>query len=341
MKGILFSGDRKLKIEDLPRPKPGEGEVLIEMKASGICGSDLMLYRKPSGEFPEQKRSVVMGHEPCGVVAELGPSSRNLKVGDRVIIHHHLGCGNCTYCQSGWPQHCIHGPTIYGWTLNGGHEDYMVCADRVCIPLPDELTFEEGASCACCTGTAFQALKRLAPSGRDTLVVFGQGPVGLSVNILAKAMGSRVIAIDTITERLELGKRLGADEVVNTGTADPVTAVRELTGGEGADVAVDCTGVEIARINTLKSARIWGRVCFLGEHGTATFEMTPQIIHKQLTIYGSWTFGRQVLTELTDFIVKRKVPLKDTITDRFPLAQAEEAYKLFDKGKTGKVVFVW
>ena len=217
----------------------------------------------------------------------------------------------------------------------------MVCADRVCIPLPDELTFEEGASCACCTGTAFQALKRLAPSGRDTLVVFGQGPVGLSVNILAKAIGSRVIAIDTITERLELGKRLGADEVVNTGTADPVTAVRELTGGEGADVAVDCTGVEIARINTLKSARIWGRVCFLGEHGTATFEMTPQIIHKQLTIYGSWTFGRQVLTELTDFIVKRKVPLKDTITDRFPLAQAEEAYKLFDKGKTGKVVFVW
>ena len=217
----------------------------------------------------------------------------------------------------------------------------MLCPDTACVRLPDEMSFEEGAACACGTGTAYQALRRVAPSGMDTLAVFGQGPVGASVTLLAKAMGARVIAVDTVAERLELGKRLGADETVNASQVDPVEMIKDLTKGEGADVTIECSGAEVARVNTLKSAKVWGRACFLGIGGTATFEITPQIIFKQITIYGSWTFSTHVLAEAANFIVDHKVPLKDLITHRFPLAKAAEAYELFATGKTGKIAFVW
>lgn len=341
MKGVVFTGDRRLEMVGLPVPEPGPQDVVIEIKASGLCGSDLLRYRRPSGETSENERKLIRGHEPCGVVAAVGRCARNVKVGDRVMIHHYKGCGTCKLCIAGWPQMCLHGFQTYGMIdLGGGHQDFMLCHDTACVPLPDEMSFEEGACCSCGTGTAYQALKRLAVSGLDTLAVFGQGPVGLSATLLGKAMGARIIAVDTILERLELAKRFGADEVVDAGRGDPVEAIMELTGGEGAEATMDCTGVEVARVNTLKAAKLWGRACFVGERGTATFDITPQIIHKQLTIHGSWTFSIGLLAEVARFVVDLKLPLKDTITHRFPLYQAEEAYRLFDAGKTGKVVLV-
>jgi 2-desacetyl-2-hydroxyethyl bacteriochlorophyllide A dehydrogenase len=342
LKGVVFLGDQKLEIQEIPKPEPGEGEVLIEMKASGICGSDLSAYNVPGTEVTEESRSVIRGHEPCGLVVALGPGTRNVKVGDRVMIHHYKGCGKCKHCLSGWAQLCVHGAKAYGWALNGGHEDYMVCSDTTCVPMPDELTYEEGACCTCGTGTAFQALKRLAVSGIDTVAVFGQGPVGLSAAIFAKAMGARVIAIDTVAGRLETSAQLGADEIVNSSKVDAVDAIREMTKGEGADVTIDCAGAEEARINALKSAKVWGRVCFIGEKGVpATFNVFQLFILKQLTVHGSWTFSTHVLSELADFVVDHKVKLDKIISHRFPLSDADEAYKRFARGEIDKAVFVW
>ena len=335
-----------MEIRDIPKPEPGPEEVLIEMKASGLCGTDIKVgavspYPKPRAQVTEEERNIVCGHEPCGVVAELGSCARNVKVGNRVIVHHYLGCGKCKYCLTGWTHMCARGAKIMGFNAPGGHEDFMLSPDKACVPLPDEMSFEEGACCACGTGTAYQALQRLAPSGMDTLAVFGQGPVGASVTMLAKAMGARVIAVDTVPERLELGKRLGADQIVNASEIDPVQVIKELTKGEMADATLECTGVQEARVNTLKSTKIWGRACFVGGGGTATFEMSPMIIYKQITIYGSWTFSTHVLAEAAKFIVDHKLPLKDLITHTFPLAKVGEAYKLFETGKTGKIVIVW
>lgn len=346
MKGAFFLGDRRVEIREIPKPDPGPEEVLIEMKASGICGTDIKMgyvspYAKPSAQVTEEQRKIVCGHEPCGVVAKLGPCTRNVKVGDRVIVYHYLGCGKCKYCLTGWTHMCAQGARTMGFRAPGGHEDFLICPDKACVHLPDEMSFEEGACCACGTGTAYQALKRLAPSGMDTLAVFGQGPVGASATMLAKAMGARVIAVDIVPERLELARRLGADEIVNAREVNPVEAIKELTKGEMADATLECTAVEEVRLNTIKSTKIWGRACLVGGGGTVTFEVTPMIIRRQMSIYGSWTFSAYVLAEAAKFIVDHKVPLKDLVTHTFPLAKAGEAYKLFETGKTGKVVIAW
>jgi threonine dehydrogenase-like Zn-dependent dehydrogenase len=201
------------------------------------------------------------------------------------------------------------------------------------------MTFEEGTCCACGTGTAYHALKRLAVSGMDTLAIFGQGPVGLSATMLAKVMGARVIAIDVVPERLNLAKQFGA-VTVDAAKADAVTVINEMTNGEGADATMDCTGMERPRVDTLRSARLWGRAAFIGEKGTATFDITEHIIGKQITIYGSRTFSTLGLAEVANFVVSHEVPLKDLITHTFPFAQADEAYRVFESGKTGKVALV-
>ena len=353
MKGVVFLGDRQLELREFPDPTPGPNEVVIQMKASGMCGSDLMAYRPPRrqrdmdrfvtpGRNPDDL--FVGGHEPCGVVAERGPgvTEDQAPIGQRVMIHHYSGCGHCKHCLSGYAQMCLQGSIIYGFNGHGGHAPYMTVKPHMLVPLPDELSFAEGAAISCGTGTAYLALKRLDVSGRDTLVVFGQGPVGLSATMLGKAMGARVIAVDLSPERRALGTEFGADVVLDPKEVDPVEAVRALTHGEGASTTLDCTGNPDARVAAVRSACIWGRVCFVGEGNPTTFEPSPDIIHKQLTIYGSWTFSTLGQAECAQFIADRKLPLERIFSHQYTsLDQADEAYRLFDTQTTGKGVFLF
>jgi 2-desacetyl-2-hydroxyethyl bacteriochlorophyllide A dehydrogenase len=341
MKGVVFVGDRQIDLREVPKPTPGPGEVVLAMKASGLCGSDLRPYRMPKAQRGNAMALTVGGHEPCGVVAEVGPGVSTVRVGDRVMMHHYTGCGMCQMCRIGYTQMCMHHHEVYGFTQGGGHQDFLNVPASTCVMLPDALSFEEGAACACGTGTAFHALKRLGISAIDTIAIFGQGPVGLSATQFAATMGARVIAVDVIPERLELATQLGADLTINASTDPPVEAIRELTHGEGADATLDATGIPEVRLNAVDSARLWGKVCFVGEGNTTTFDVSPQIIHKQLTIYGSWTFSLSGLAEVANFVVERRVLLKDLITHRFTLDQAVEAYQLFDSGRTGKVMLIW
>jgi threonine dehydrogenase-like Zn-dependent dehydrogenase len=210
---------------------------------------------------------------------------------------------------------------------------------RTNVPLPDELSFEEGAAVSCGTGTAYGALKRLDVSGRDTLAVFGQGPVGLSATMLGAAMGARVIAVDIAAERLALARELGADAVVNSRETDPVKAIHELTRGEGAETTMDCTGLPEPRVAAVKSTATWGRMCFVGEGGATSFDISSDLIRRQLTLVASWTFSSMGQWECARFVAERKIPLGRLLTNRFRLDQATEAYKLFDTQTTGKGVF--
>jgi threonine dehydrogenase-like Zn-dependent dehydrogenase len=229
------------------------------MKASGMCGSDLTPYRA-SRTQPALIKSCIRGHEPCGVAFARGSavSEDEAPIGQRVMIHHYSGCGICNYCRSGYSQMCVKGYVTYGGGVDGAHADYIRVLPSMLIPLPDELTFEEGAAISCGSGTAYQGLRRLAISGVDTVAVFGQGPVGLSATMLGKAMGARIIALDISNERLSLGRELGADLTINPIESDPVAAIRDLTHGEGADATVDCTGNSHARVAAVKSAREMG-----------------------------------------------------------------------------------
>ena len=150
--------------------------------------------------------------------------------------HHYKGCGRCKHCRGGWSQLCRGGITVYGVTGHGGHAPYMKAPAFTLVPLPDALSFEEGAAVSCGTGTAYGALRRLDVSGRDTLAVFGQGPVGLSATLLGRAMGARIIAVDVSPERLALARELGAEHVIDPRQTDPVRAIHDLTDGDGRGV---------------------------------------------------------------------------------------------------------
>ncbi len=348
MKGIVFLGDRKLELREFPDPTPGPGEVVLEMKASGMCGSDLKGYRAPAGSgagigVKDAGGPVISGHEPCGVVAAVGPnvSEAQARVGMRAMVHHYFGCGVCNHCRSGWPQLCQKLTGIYGVNQNGGHAQHLKVPAATLVPLPDELSFEVGAAISCGTGTAFGALKRIALSGRETIAIFGQGPVGLSATQLAKAMGARVISLDISEERLKLAKEMGADVTINTKKDDPVQTIKGLTHGEGAELTMDCSGNPDARLAAVRSTRAWGTVGLVGEGDKLTVDVSTDLLRRQLTLLASWTFSTVGQAECARFILDRHIPIEKVFTQRYQLEQAEEAYRLFDTQSTGKGVFLF
>src|SRR5216117_1686511 len=348
MRGVVFLGNRKLEVRDFPDPKPGPGEVVVAMKASGMCGSDLHPYRAAGNAAAAlglggSGGPVIAGHEPCGVVAERGSgvAEADAPTGQRVMVHHYKGCGRCKHCRVGWAQLCRQGIVVYGMTGHGGHAPFMTVPAYTLVPLPDSIGFPAGAAISCGTGTAYGALKRLDVSGRDTLAVFGQGPVGLSATMLGRAMGARVIAVDVVPERLALAREFGAEHVVNAKDADPVKAIHELTRGEGAETTMDCSGSSEGRLGALQSAGTWGRVAFVGEGGQTTIDVSKHMLRRQLTVHASWTFSAVGQEECARFVADRKIPLKRLLTHRFRLEQADDAYRLFDTQTTGKGVFVF
>lgn len=337
MKAVVFLGERKLELMEVPDPTPGPDEVVIEIKASGMCGSDLHHYRGP-----KKDKLNIAGHEPCGVIAAVGTGVPKAlaKVGDRVMDHHYSGCGVCKHCASGWSQMCLDGAIVYGGAGDGAHAKYMKAPAHTIVKLPDALSFKTGAAISCGTGTAYGALKRLDLAGDETIAVFGQGPVGLSATQLAKAMGARVIALDISADRRELAKQFGADEVVDPMSNDVVDAIRDLTHGEGAQKTLDCSSNPEARRAAVQSVRTWGTACFVGERGDVTFDVSNDFLRRQVTLVGSWTFSKNGQADCAEFVADRKIDVDSLFTHEFTLDQAEEAYKLFDTQTTGKGVFL-
>ena len=336
MRGVIFEGNRKASIREFPDPKAGPGEAVIQIKASGLCGTDLHRYR---GDDPV---TMITGHEPCGVIAELGSGSpKTLNVGDRVMCHHYSGCGICEICSMGYEQLCPTGHVTYGGgTGHGANADYILVPSRTLVHLHDSLSFEEGAAISCGTGTAWNGLQKMNISGRDTVVVFGQGPVGLSGTLSAKSMGARVIGVDVVSERLELSKELGADHVVNASNDDPVAEILELTGGLGASASLETSGNPTARQQVLRCLTPFGRCCYVGVGGPAEIDFNRDVIFKVITIFGSWTFSKAELIEISRFFVETRAPLSKLITHRYSIDQAEQAFQEFDSSTTGKCVFV-
>jgi threonine dehydrogenase-like Zn-dependent dehydrogenase len=346
MRGAVFLGNRKIEIRNIPDPTPGPGEVVVQMKASGMCGSDLKFYRSPPGAAQAalglggDAEPFIAGHEPCGVVAARGPgvSEREAPIGQRVMDHHYSGCGVCGHCRVGWSQLCREGIVVYGVTANGGHAEFLKVPARTLVPLPEELSFIEGAAVACGTGTAYAALRRMHLAGGSTLAVFGQGPVGLSATLLGATMGARVIAVETNAERLELATQFGADFGVDASREDSLEAIRDLTGGEGVDLALDCTGIPAARVAAVRSAKTWGTVCFVGEGNDVTLDVSRDLLRKQLTLIGSWTFSAMGQAECARFVADNRIDLESIFTHRWTLDQVDEAYRVFDTQSTGKGV---
>ena len=346
MRGVTFLGDRKLELAEFPDPTPGPRDIVVEIKASGMCGSDLKTYRAKEGAaslgFGKVSGPLIAGHEPCGVVAAVGSAvhERTARIGARIMVHHYAGCGTCRHCQTGWSQMCSNGTVVYGTTGHGAHAPYMKVPAYTLVPLPDELSFTTGAAISCGTGTAYQALRRMNLAGGDNIAIVGQGPVGLSATQIAVGMGARVIALDVSAARLARAKEFGADAVIDPKADDPIAAIKTLTHGAGADLALDTSGAPDGRLTAIRGTRAWGTVCFVGEGDNVTINVSPDMLRKQLTIIGSWTFSTVIQADCARFIADNNIAVDHLFTDRWKLEEAEEAYRLFDRQTSGKGVFL-
>jgi len=271
-----------------------------------------------------------------------GVNPKRAWVGQRAMVHHYRGCGACPHCSTGWQQLCVEGVAeVYGATGHGGHARYMKAPASTMVTLPDELSFVTGAAISCGTGTAWGALKRLELTGDQTIAIFGQGPVGLSATQLAAALGARVIALDVSPERLARAKEFGAAEVINPSATDPVAAIRELTHGLGAHATLDASSSSDARRQCVQSVRTWGKACLVGEGGQMTLDVSPDLLRRQVTLIGSWTFSTVGQAECAQFIADRGIDVDALFTDRWRLEQGVEAYQHFDRQTAGKGVFVF
>ncbi|MGA3034418.1 MAG: zinc-binding dehydrogenase [Terracidiphilus sp.] len=341
MKAAYLPGNSTVEMREVPVPTPAHGEVLLRVEASTICGSDIRaIYREHLGKGPEGYQGVIAGHEPAGQIVETGPGCRSFKAGDRVIVYHISGCGICNDCRRGYMISCTN-PTYrraYGWQRDGGMAEYMLAEEKDLILLPDELTFADGAQVACGFGTVYEGLHKIGISGNDAVLITGLGPVGLAAGALSRKLGAqKIIGIDIEPERLELAKKLGLCDVVVKAGPDNVSEVLDATGGRGVEKAVECSANAQARAVAIRATRKWGKIVMIGEGGTVTFNPSPDIIHEQKTIYGSWVTSTWLMEELVERLVRWGLHPEEIITHRFKLDDAGEAYALMASGRCGKV----
>ena len=344
MKAAYLPGNSTVVLKEDEIPTPGHGEVLIKMKSSTICGSDIRaIYREHLGKGPEGYQNKICGHEPSGQIVKAGPGLRRFKEGDRVVVYHISGCGVCNDCRRGYMISCT-SPyrAAYGWQRDGGMAEYLLAEEKDLVLLPDSLTYTDGAQIACGFGTVYEGLEKIGISGNDAVLVVGLGPVGLAACMLAKAMGAQqVIGVDTVQERIDLAKEKGLVDAAFMSDADALKKIQDLTGGNGCEKTVDCSGNTYGRQLAIRAARKWGHCVFIGEGGTVEFNPSPDIIHDQKTIYGSWVTNIWRMEELVERIVRWGIHPEDLVTHRFTLDKADEGFALMAEGKCGKVAIVF
>jgi propanol-preferring alcohol dehydrogenase len=340
MRGVIFLGDGKVEVREFPKPTPKGTLVLVQMKASGLCGSDMHAYRDSAENWA--KAPIIRGHEPGGVIVEVGEAVTMVEVGDRVSVYHAPSCGHCEPCARGEYFRCTTigpGYRLASRLVHGSDADYVLVDQNVCFQVPDELDFEDAAVIACAGGTAYHALRRADLHAAEYVVVSGLGPVGLCAVMLAKAMGGTVVGVEPSEYRRNLALKHGADHVIDPTAVDMPETVLEITGS-GAEVGIETSGSDQARVELVKATPYHARIVYVGWGGrarNATFG--PMLGERWLT--GSNMFTSTDYYELVRLLQRSGLHFSGLVTHRFPLEKAQEAFDLFESRQTGKVMFVW
>jgi threonine dehydrogenase-like Zn-dependent dehydrogenase len=342
MKAVLLPGDRAVEIVDKPRPTAGPNEVVIKVRSSAICASDLSLYYGDAlvGGDDAGSGQIVPGHEAAGDVVETGSNVRHIASGDRVTVHLSIGCMHCEYCLAGYIHHCSQWRCV-GFDVDGGDAEYVVVPEINCLTLPPELSYEAGSLIVDNFGTQFHTQQRLGVSGVGYTAVVGIGPMGASAVLTAKARGARVIAVDVLDHRLELAERLGADWVVDASSGNGLEEILRLTRGRGVERAIDCSGKADGEILAVDAAAKLGKVAFVGECPHVTLNPSEQMIRKELEVMGAWVYPIFEFEAIVRFLVDAKVDVESTVSDRCGIEEADQAFDRFDRRLTEKVMFVW
>lgn len=339
MKAVFLPGNKKVEIREVPVPAVGPGDVLVEIKASCICRSDLSLYYGNAVVGGEGAGQCITGHEPAGVVVKTGAGVAQFKAGDRVAVYLAVGCGVCEYCRMGNFHLCATWKCL-GFTADGGNAEYLAVPERNCLRIPDTMSYIAAAISTDAFGTLYSAAKKLQVSGASTVGIWGLGPMGSSGILAAQALGARVVALDPIKDRRDFAHDLGADLVLDPSDGDAPAALGQFTNNAGLSAAIDCSGNAAAQNMALDHTRPLGRVAFIGEAKETTIRPSDQLIRKELTLIGSWYFAIHEYSEITRVIEAKGINLEKLATHRFRLDEAETAFRMFDERKTEKAVFV-
>jgi len=317
---------RPLEAQEVPVPQVGPGEVLVRIRAAGICHSDVH-YRdgtSPVGPLPQ-----TLGHEIAGVVEEVGPGVAGVRPGDRVCIHYLLTCGECAFCAGGREQFCVRGRMI-GKHCDGGYAEYIAVPARNAVPLPDEISFEQGAVAMCSSATAFHALRKARLQAGERVAVFGIGGLGASAVQLARAFGAlEVYAVDIRLEKLALAERLGAVPV-DASAGDPVGEIKRLTGGRGVDVALELIGLRETVRQAVQAVGVQGRAVMVGIAPVPLeVNVYRDILGKEAEVIGCADHLRTELPLLLEFVRRGLLDLSAVVTRTVPL-EAEAVNRAMD-----------
>ena len=338
MKALRIVGERQVVVRERPDPTPGPGEVVVRMKAAGICGSDLHPYRHPPPHVLEG--DVVPGHEPCGEIVALGPGVGDWTVGDRVVGDFRRTCGECLNCRTGHRNVCLRRRSSYGHAADapGSDAEYMAVEADSLMALPDDLSFVDGAIMACQAGTAYWPLARLGVSGRDVVAVSGLGPLGLLATLFATAMGGRVVGIDPAPERRALAERLGAAATIDPG-AGPAGEQLTARYPDGADKLIETSGANAAHaaIGDLLKAR--GTAAIVGLGSPELRIPLMRLVHREITLFGTSIYPDTLFPELCRFVRDHRLRLDAVVGRSFTLDEGAEAFRVADQATAGKVMF--
>lgn len=320
MKAVrLVQAGRPLERHDIPVPQPGPRDVLVRVKAAGICHSDAH-YR--AGKSRVHPLPLTLGHEVAGVVEELGADVDTYRAGERVCLHYLATCGVCEWCAQEHEQFCTTGQMI-GKYRDGGYAEFIVIPARSVFKLPDEIPFEHGAIMMCSSATSLHALHKARMQPGETVAVFGVGGLGSSAIQLAKALGaSEVFAVDIQPGKLELAGQLGAVQV-NARETDAVEAIRQLTHGRGVDVALELIGLPLTMQQAVRSLAIKGRAALAGIT-EKTFAVSPyyELINREAEIIGVSDHLANEIPLLLDFARSGKLNFANLVTRTVPLDAA-------------------
>jgi propanol-preferring alcohol dehydrogenase len=317
MKAVRMVGvNQPLELHDIPIPPVGGGDVLVRVRAAGICHSDVH-YR--AGKSPVRPLPLTLGHEVAGVVEQVGERVTMVKVGDRVCLHYLLCCGDCYHCSTGNEQFCVQGSMI-GHYSNGGYAEYIVVPERNAVPLPEEIPFEHGAVLMCSSSTSFHALRKARLKAGETAAIFGVGGLGMSAIQLARAFGALdVYAVDINADKLAQAARYGAIPV-DARAGDPVAQLQQLTRGRGVDVALELIGLPLTMRQAVQSLAVLGRAVVAGiSDAPLEIDTYRELLGKEAEVIGTNDHLLQELPLLIELARRGKLDLSEVVARSVPL----------------------
>jgi alcohol dehydrogenase len=343
MRATVFHAAKDIRVEEVPRPHAGVGEAVIRITLTTICGTDLHIVR---GEY-EVRPGLVIGHEPVGVIEELGDGLSGYKIGDRVLVGAITPCGQCRACLSGQLAQCGHGhgyEAVGGWrfgnTINGAQAEYLLVpyAQANLAKIPDELTDEQVVLLADIASTGFSGAESGDVRLGDTVVVFAQGPIGLCATAGAKLMGaSLIIGVESDPTRTAMARKMGADVVLDQKEGDVISEVKRLTGG-GADVAIEALGLQETFENSLRCLRPGGTLSSLGVYSgklQVPYDAFAAGIGDYKIVTTLCPGGKERMRRLMNLVQSGRFDPTPLITHRFSLDNIVEAYEMFAERRDG------